>query len=237
MSKASKANIFISGTSSGIGKAIAYTFLKRGHVICGCSRSSASIFHENYIHYECDLTVEADVNLMIKSINIDGFYPSILINNAGREHSALALKTDFKDINNVLLLNTIATMNLTNSFLTHMMRKNKGRIINILSICAPLGLRGSATYSASKKAIEGYVGCLINEVKDYDISINNLGLSYVEATKMSKLQDNKIKSQTKHLLAKNSEISVKEIIHGIDFFINEKAKNITGQTLYYGGVS
>ena len=76
MSKASKANIFISGTSSGIGKAIAYTFLKRGHVICGCSRSSASIFHENYIHYECDLTVEADVDLMI--VDTEGYELNVL---------------------------------------------------------------------------------------------------------------------------------------------------------------
>lgn len=71
-------NVLITGTSQGIGQAIAELFLKEGHVVIGIDRQKASILHNRYTHYECDIrNHEALPDL--KNIHI-------LINNAGTQN-------------------------------------------------------------------------------------------------------------------------------------------------------
>ncbi len=50
--------VVITGTSKGIGKAMALYYLNKNFVVAGCSRSSSSIEHQNYRHFELDITDE-----------------------------------------------------------------------------------------------------------------------------------------------------------------------------------
>ena len=47
--------VLITGTSQGIGRAIANIFLKENHEVIGIDRMEPSLFHRNYIHYTCDI--------------------------------------------------------------------------------------------------------------------------------------------------------------------------------------
>lgn len=70
--------ILITGTSQGIGKAIAEEFLKKKHVVIGIDRQPANIKHSNYTHYQLDIR-DFDKLPKIEGINI-------LINNAGTQN-------------------------------------------------------------------------------------------------------------------------------------------------------
>ena len=73
-------HILITGTTQGIGKAIAELFLKQGHDVSGIDRQAASISHPAYTHYTCDIRdTEALPNLSDVQI---------LINNAGTQNEA-----------------------------------------------------------------------------------------------------------------------------------------------------
>ena len=48
-------NVLITGTTQGIGRAIATHFLQKGHTVWGIDRQEASISHERYTHYICDV--------------------------------------------------------------------------------------------------------------------------------------------------------------------------------------
>ena len=70
--------VLVTGSSRGIGKAIAELFLKRGHEVIGIDREAQSIFDSAYTHYE------ADVREKEKLPELSGI--EILINNAGTQN-------------------------------------------------------------------------------------------------------------------------------------------------------
>ena len=70
--------VLITGTTQGIGKAIAELFLKEGHEVIGIDRQPAGVAHDNYTHHQCDVRDEANWP------KVDGV--NILINNAGTQN-------------------------------------------------------------------------------------------------------------------------------------------------------
>ena len=72
--------ILITGTSQGIGKAIAQKFLQEGHAVTGIDRQQSSITHEGYTHFVCDVR---DTKKLPDVSDVE-----ILINNAGTQNES-----------------------------------------------------------------------------------------------------------------------------------------------------
>lgn len=83
-------NILITGTSSGIGLAIARKFLEEGHEVWGFDRQAASITHERYTHYIVDVRCPEQYP--------EGLLPDILINNAGVQDSGDDIDVNLKGV-------------------------------------------------------------------------------------------------------------------------------------------
>ena len=142
--------VLITGTSQGIGKAIAMQFLKEGHSVIGIDRQGKTIYDKHYIHYTCDLR-EYDNLPKIEDVNI-------LINNAGTQNE--------DDIN----INLKALIHITEKY------GIQEKIHSILNIGSASGHTGAEfpEYSASKGGVIAYTKNVAMRVAKFNATCNSL---------------------------------------------------------------
>ena len=142
--------ILITGTSQGIGSAIAERFLQAGHRVIGIDRQEASIVHENYVHFTCDVR-EYDRLPKVQDVEI-------LINNAGTQNE--------QDID----INLKALIHITEHYGVQPCIRS---ILNIGSASAHTGAE-FPEYCASKGGILAYTKNVAMRVAPYGATCNSL---------------------------------------------------------------
>lgn len=142
--------ILITGTTQGIGRAIAEKFLLEGHTVHGIDRQGASIAHENYIHHRCDIRDKDHLPAL------DGI--EILINNAGTQNE------DDIDINLKALIHITETYGIQPTIRA---------ILHIGSASAHTGAE-FPLYCASKGGILAYTKNVAMRVAPFGATCNSL---------------------------------------------------------------
>lgn len=142
--------VLITGTSQGIGRAIAELFLARGHAVLGIDRQEASITHAAYTHFTCDVRDKDALP------HVDGV--EILINNAGTQNEA--------DID----VNLKALIHITECYGVQPCIRS---ILNIGSASAHTGAE-FPEYCASKGGVLAYTKNVAMRVAKYGATCNSL---------------------------------------------------------------
>jgi len=228
--------ILITGTSRGLGAALAQAYLAAGEQVLGCSRGVATITHAKYRHYMVDVSNELSIANMFTDIQQKKIVPRLLVNSAALTQMKLATVTSTQTARDILNVNLLGTFLICRETLKLMQRHGFGRIVNLSSINVPLASVGSALYNATKAGLDAMGHSLANECRTYDITVNSIGLSLVANTGMvESLNESALAVKQVHLL-KPKLLETKEVVAAINFFASAEAKNITGQLLYFGGV-
>lgn len=142
--------ILITGTTQGIGRAIAELFLMRGHTVFGIDRQESSIKHENYTHFVCDVR---DKEKLPDMDEID-----ILINNAGTQNE------DDIDINLKALISVTEKYGV---------REGIRSVLNIGSASAHTGSE-FPEYCASKGGVLSYTKNVAIRIAKFGATCNSL---------------------------------------------------------------
>lgn len=160
--------VIITGGTSGIGKAIALAFAKRGArvVISGRNEITLNSTKEELEQFTKDIhVVKADVSnendcvrLINETLNRFGGI-DILINNAGISMRALFSELDLDVLRRVMDTNFWGTVYCTKYAMKPLL-KNKGTVVGISSIAGIKGLPARSGYSASKFAMNGFLEAL-----------------------------------------------------------------------------
>lgn len=166
-------NIIITGTSSGIGYAIAKELLQSGYRIWGISRTPSGIVHDNFTELIYDLNNISGLDNLIAGIteanNID-----ILINNAGVAYYGPAETISSSHIQEMMTVNAMVPMIMT-SRLLRTLSDNKGTIINISSITAKHSDNThGAVYGATKAALSSFGDSVFAEARKRGIRVTNI---------------------------------------------------------------
>jgi short-subunit dehydrogenase len=165
--------VIITGASSGIGKACAEEFAKRGaHLVlaarqyvtlCEITADLENRYGIRAVAVQADVSKEHDCEVLIKQALVTFDKIDILVNNAGLSMRALFDDLDLSVQKNLMDVNFWGTVYCTKYALPEIL-KTKGSIIGVSSIAGYRGLPGRTGYSASKFAMNGFMEALRTEL-------------------------------------------------------------------------
>ena len=161
--------IFITGDSSGIGKALVeHALLKESVQITGISRRGLPIIASNYSSIQVDLS--APHELLNINFALSKATKAVLINNAGTIHPIGNSGTlNSSEIYKLHVVNTIAPQVLCNAFIQAVKKQRhleSALVLNISSGAAHKSISGWTTYSSSKAAMNQYSKVLSSELAE-----------------------------------------------------------------------
>lgn len=227
--------LLITGTRKGIGKYLAEHYLGQGNRVIGCSRGPSSVQHDNYRHFQLDVTDEPEVVEMFRSISNTEDRLDVLINNAGIASMNHLLLTPVKAVQNILATNFVGTFLLCREAAKVMKRRQFGRIVNFTSVATPLKLEGEAVYAASKAAVVSFTQITAKELAPFNITVNAIGPTPIQTDLIRSVPPEKIEKVIKtQPIQRLGEM--KDVANVVDFFIQPASDFITGQVIYLGGV-
>lgn len=163
---------FVTGASSGIGKAAALALLHSGYSVIGTSRKAESNEVRAGIRMiACDVTDEASVTEAVAVVHAELGRIDLLVNNAGYAVSGAAEESSIEQVRALFDTNFLGVVRVTNAVLPIMRSQGTGRILNIGSVVGLIPGPFGAYYAASKHAIEGYSESLDHEVRPFGIRV------------------------------------------------------------------
>jgi len=231
-----KKHILLTGTSRGLGLELARHYLESGFLVTGMSRSNADIDDKNYHHINCDIAIEPEVIASIKKLKRERGAIDVLVNNAGIASMNHFSLTPGHSVNSIFGTNVFASIILCREVGKIMIRQKRGRIVNLSTVAVPLSIEGEAVYSASKAALEQYTKVVSKELAPHGVTANIIGPSPIPTKLIENIPEEKIRKILDQQAIKKFA-SIEDITNVIDFFIDDRSKFITGQTIYLGGVS
>ena len=188
----------------------------------------------NAIAVRADVGVEKDVQQMVKE-TIESFGRiDILINNAGISRNAISWKMSSTMWHEVLKVNLTGVFYCAKAVLPYMRKAEWGRIINMTSVVAQVGVPGTAAYAASKAGIIGLTKTVAREVITRGITVNCLALGYFREGMFLTLSEDTQQAIVSQIpMGRLGEPS--EVVSAIKFLCSEEAGYITGQVINLNG--
>jgi len=160
----------ITGTTSGIGKAITYKLLNDGWHVHGIARRSSGIDAPNYVHHIFDLSEGAKIAELTKEILSRSKEIHALINNAGIASFAPHEEIPARAITHMVNVNLLAPLLLTRDFL-RALKNTRGWVINLSSFSSYEASSFGAAYSATKAGIRHFGTSLFDEVRKSGVKV------------------------------------------------------------------
>lgn len=179
---------WITGASSGIGEALAYSFSRRGARLILSSRRREEL---ERVKDNCEgdpesirvlpLDLAETESLPAKADDAAGLFGQIdlLFNNGGVSQRSLAVEAQMEVIRRVMEINFFGTVALTKAVLPHMLERGEGHIVVTSSVMGKFGTRLRSTYAASKHALHGWFDCLRQEVHGKGLQVTLVCPGYV----------------------------------------------------------
>lgn len=241
-------NAFVTGTSQGIGAAIAETLIQAGCNICmhyfrsgkepERLQKEAEKKNQKALCLQADLTLEAEVADCIKAaVDFMGTF-DILVNNSG----SLVRRCNVEDINldywnSVMDINLTTMMLVTRELLPYLNQEEGSSIVNLSSLAGRAGGHpGSLAYSTSKGAMLTWTRSLSKELAYQNIRVNAVAPGFIEGTSFHKThttRESALKTIASIPLGRSG--NPYDVARAVVFLASEYDGFITGETIDING--
>ncbi len=234
----------ITGASRGIGQAIAVEFARQGAKVVLSATTLDNLKETetqfkalnltDFILTQANVTIQDEVNLVVKKALDTYGKVDILLNNAGITRDGLLALMPEKDWDDVLSTNLKSVFLFTKACVKPMVRQRSGTIINISSVIGLIGNAGQANYAASKAGVIAFTKSTAKELAKRNIRANVIAPGFIKTQMTDKLpveQQEKIKEQIP--LGRMGE--PQDIADTALFLASDASKYMTGQVLVVDG--
>jgi len=236
----------VTGSSRGIGKAIAIAFAKEGAKVMVNYTSNEKAANEvletiqktggQAKVFKADVAKKAEAQALVQA-TVDAFGGlDILVNNAGFTRPAMMVKMTEEQWDAVVDIHLKGAWLCAQAAAPHMIAKNYGKIINVTSVAGMVGTVGQINYSAAKGGVISMSKSMARELARNNICVNVISLGIVPTDMSEKITtDEKLKEiyMNRILLKRFGE--TEELTPAFVFLASEEANYITGQLLPVDG--
>jgi len=203
-----KKTIFITGASSGLGKATAKLFHENGWNVIATMRKPENETEltalENLKVMPLDVTdslqIKETINQILETENVD-----VVLNNAGYGLIGPLESLSEDQINNQLQTNLFGVINVTKAFVPYFRERKSGTFINITSTFGLLGFPTCSIYNASKFAVDGFSEGLAYELAQFGIKVKVVAPGGMQTDFAGRSLQGGLHEAYKDLIAKVSE--------------------------------
>ena len=223
-----KKTIFITGATSGIGKATAEVFAKQGHrlIICGRRKEvldnlqiQLSNFTDIY-SLVFDVRNQQEVQNAINSLPEEWKNIDVLVNNAGNAHGLEPISdANISDWDAMMDGNVKGLLYVSQPIIKLMKANNSGHIVNISSVAARQTYANGTVYCASKKAVDVISEGMRLELTEFGIKVTNVQPGAVE-TDFSKVRFKGDKEHAATVYAGYEPLIAEDIADAISYCVN-----------------
>lgn len=172
--------IFITGVSSGFGRALAEQALLAGHRVVGTVRKQddleafKALDSEKAIGYLLDVTDYDAIDIVVADIESQVGAIDVLVNNAGYGHEGIMEESTMAEIHRQFAVNVFGAVAMMKAVLPYMRQRRQGRILNMTSMGGYITMPGITDYCGSKFALVGISEALGKEVNRFNIFVTSV---------------------------------------------------------------
>jgi 3-oxoacyl-[acyl-carrier protein] reductase len=233
----------ISGGSRGLGAALVSGFMQREYGVATMSRAKTKFIDETkrgrngakrFYWAAVDGRDQAALRAFVADVAERFGRIDVLVNNAGLASEGVLPTMRPDEITEVVDVNLMAALMLSQACSRVMLRQGGGCIINISSVNALRGHPGVAVYSATKAALDGLTRSLARELGPRKIRVNSVAPGYFESDMVKNMPP-----EQKERIARRTPLgrlaAVEDVANAVLFLASDQASFITGQVLAVDG--
>jgi len=236
--------ILITGSSQGIGKAIALKFVSLGaRIALNDIQSQEESLKKTKEEIEKtggqakyflgDVSKLGEMEKIAQEIQKEFGRLDVLVNNAGIVQDRTLAKMTEEEWQKVIDVNLTGVFNSTKAVLP-LIIQNQGKIINISSVVGLKGNFGQANYAAAKAGIIGFTKSLSKEVGRFGVTVNAVAPGFIE-TRLTENLVEEMKNTIKKLTSLGRFGKPEEVASLVVFLASDEANFITGEVITIDG--
>ncbi len=238
-----KKTVLVTGSSRGIGKAIAVKFAKKGYnVVINCIKndellnkikSEIESYNVSCLAFVGDIGDFSVAEALFEKIKKIFGQVDVVVNNAGISYIGVLHEMKVEDWNRIVQTNLTSVFNCCKLSIPSMIEKKQGKIINISSVWGEVGASCEVAYSTTKGGINALTRSLAKELAPSNIQVNAVACGAIDTEMNQFLEDEDLMGLIEEIPA--NRLGKAEEVANFVYQLATKNEYLTGQVIRFDG--